>query len=237
MDFTFFIPHELNFLFKNCRVLDLASHTGESSICCREHGASLVLGVEPRGDLVEKSKVLAKEHSITNVEYVVGDATDINQLKNLLCDIDTVITFGMFYHIADHNMLIKTICESNAKHIIIETEYGPETSLPNIDWYVEETNSPITGYNGYSQILAGAPNLQWIVDCLNIYGWKIIYYKAFYQGYPSDPRQRMILSAVNLKKYDKNKIKSIPQDLWKWHIELNQIEAKTFIGYTNEVQK
>jgi hypothetical protein len=236
MDFNFFIPQELNFLFNNCNVLDLASHTGESSICCKEQGASSVLGIDPRIELVEKSIFLAKQHNIKNVEYIVGNATDIKTLENLLHNIDTVVTFGMFYHIADHNLLIKTICESNAKHIIIETEYGIESPLPSMLWYIEKTNSILSGYNnGYDQILAGVPNLQWINDCLTIYGWKIIYYKAFYQEYLQKPRQRMILAAVNLKNYDNNKIKSLPLDLWEWHVEPNQIEAKTFIGYTYEI--
>lgn len=235
MDFSFFIPEKLNFLFKNCRVLDLASHTGESSICCSEQGAILTLGVEPRIELVTRAKLLAAENNIDNVEYIVGDATDKDQLIKLLHEIDTVITFGMFYHIADHNLLIKTICESSAKHVIIETEYGPETSFPSIDWYVEETLDVLAGYNGYSQILAGAPNLQWIKDCLKIYGWKIIYYKSFYKDYPNFDRRRMIIAAVNLKNYSENKISDIPDDLWEWHVEPNQLVAKTFIGFSNEI--
>jgi hypothetical protein len=235
LDFSFFIPTNLKFMISGCHILDLASHSGESSICCSEYGAISVLGVEPRQDMVTKSIELANIHNITNVTYTVGDATDRDQMLNYLKNIDTVITFGMFYHIADHNLLLRTICESEAKHVIIETEYGPETSTPGIDWYVENTDSILAGYNNYAQILAGAPNLKWINECLTVYGWKIVYYKAFYRDSLINPRQRMILAAVNLKHFDENKIIPLPDDLWEWHIEPNQMVAKEFIGINNEI--
>ena len=234
LDFSFFVPANLKFMINRRCVLDLASHSGESSICCSEYGAVSVLGVEPRQDLVTKSIEVANTHNIINVTYTVGDATNRDQLLTYLKNIDTVITFGMFYHIADHNLLLRTICESETKHVIIETEYGPETSTPGIDWYVENTDSILAGYNDYAQILAGAPNLKWIEDCLSIYSWKIVYYKAFYQDYHTNPRQRMILAAVNLKYFDKSKIRPLPIDLWEWHVEPNQMVAKEFIGIPNE---
>jgi len=234
-DFNFFVPDKLKFMFQNNRILDLASHTGESSICCSEVGAKTVLGVEPREELVNESINLAKKLGVSNVSYIVGDACDKDQMVKFLENIDTVVTFGMFYHLADHNLLLKTICESSARHIILETEYGPETSLPSISWYIEDTDSVMAGHNGYKKILAGAPNLKWINDCLGIYNWKIVYYKAFYHNYETNPRERMVLAAVNLKNYIPNKIKDLPDHLWEWHVEPNQIVAKEFYGFLNEI--
>lgn len=230
INFDFFVPKCLEFMLVDQHVLDLASHTGESSICCSEYGAKTVIGVEPREHLVQQSIKLAKSLNFDNVDYVTGDACNKDQMIGFLKNVDTVITFGMFYHIADHNLLLQTICESKAKHIILETEYGPETPLPSIDWYVEQTDSALAGYNGYDKILAGAPNLKWIDDCLSIYGWKIVYYKSFYQEYATNPRQRMILAAVNLKNYNVNNFKDLPDHIWEWHVEPDQMVAKEFIG-------
>jgi hypothetical protein len=235
-NFDFFIPRELDFFLKDCRVLDLASHTGESTICISERGAKSVVGVEPRIELIDQSKVLAKQNNIDNVCFVPGDCTNKDQLLKFLQNVDTVTTFGMFYHIADHNVLIRNICESGAKHLLIETEYGPESPLPSMHWYVENTEENIRGWNGYAEILAGVPNLKWINDCLTIYNWQIIYYKAFYQGHKTqDQRQRMIIGAVNLKDYNSEKIDTLPENLWEWSIQPNCDVAKIFFGFKNEI--
>ena len=233
--FSFFIPEELDFFIKDRRVLDLASHTGESTICISEQGAKSAIGVEPRPGLVAQAKLLAEQNNINNVSFVQGDCTNSDQLLKLLNNIDTVTTFGMFYHIADHNLLLRNICESSAKHLIIETEYGPESPMPSINWYVEKTNEKHRGWNGYTQILAGAPNLKWINDCLEIYNWKIIYYKSFYQDLLNNPRQRMIIGAVNLKEYNVEKIDILPENLWEWSIQPNREVGKVFFGYKNEI--
>jgi hypothetical protein len=233
IDFDFFVPKQLDFCLSSCKVLDLASHTGESSICCSERGATSVIGLEPRLELVQQAIDLADHNKINNVEYIVGDATDKDQLTRLLTNIDTVITFGMFYHIADHNLMLKTICESGAKHLIIETEFGPESPNPSADWYVEKTDWLLAGHNGYTKILAGVPNLKWIKDCLSIYGWEINYYKAFYQGYPDNPRQRMIICAVNSKFYEVKD--QLPEDIWEWHIEPNCIVGKEFLSEVSNI--
>jgi predicted RNA methylase len=230
-DFEFFVPKSLEFMLADQHVLDLASHTGESSICCSEYGAKTVIGVEPREHLVQQSIKLAKSLNFDNVDYVTGDACNKDQMIGFLKNVDTVVTFGMFYHIADHNLLLQTICESKAKHIILETEFGPETPLPSIDWCVEQTDNVRNGHNGYDKILVGAPNLKWIDDCLSVYGWKIVYFKAFYQ----DLRQRMILAAVNLKNYNFNDFKDLPDHIWEWHVESNQMVDKKFIGLRNEI--
>lgn len=235
-NFNFFVPQELDFLLKDCQVLDLASHTGESTICISERGARFVTGVEPRLELINHSKILAEKNNINNVSFVQGDCTNKEQLLKLLNNIDTVTTFGMFYHIADHNLLIRSICESSAKHLIIETEYGPESPTPGANWYVEKTNESVRGWNGYTQILAGVPNLKWINDCLEIYNWRIIYYKAFYKSYKTkNQRQRMIIGAVNLKNYNAENIDPLPDDLWEWSIQPDCDVGKIFFGYKNEI--
>ena len=116
------------------------------------------------------------------------------------------------------------MCSSDLKHLVLETEYGPETATPSIDWYVENTDWPLAGYNGIDKILAGVPNLKWISDCLDIYKWKIVYYKSFVYG----SNQRMIIGAVNSKYYDTSDVVDLPEHLWEWSIEPNSMTAKEF---------
>jgi len=233
LDFDFFLPKQLNFFIEDRAVLDLASHTGESSICISELGAKIVIGLEPRKQLVETANNKIKELEIDNVSFIVGDATNQNQMLDLLKGIDTVTTFGMFYHIADHHLLLKTICESSAKHLLLETEYGPESPNPSIDWCVENTQDVLHGFTIYPNTIAGSPNLQWIFQVLKIYNWQLVYYKSFYQPgrYQQDIRQRFIVGAVNLKYIDTSNLKHAPDNLWEWKIDPNKIVGKEFLAY------
>lgn len=239
MEFEFFLPPSLNFFVKGCNVLDIAGCLAGSSICLSERGAKSVIGTDPRPETVDQAIEYLKKTNITNVNFKQGDVTDFNDLKIMLTNIDTVTTFGMLYHLTDHNMIFKTIAESQqCKYLLFETEYGPETDVPDIGWYIESTQSIGAGFNNYPTILAGAPNLEWFKQTLDIYGWQIVYYKSFLSQWelqpPSlfvGPRQRIIVGAVNKKFVDTSHLPKLPDDMWIWHIEPNQVVGKHFNAY------
>jgi predicted RNA methylase len=226
----YFIPEALNFFIKDCDVLDIASYTGKSSASIKCMGARSVVGLEPRTESIEIAQDLIRLNSLDSVSFVKGDATDANSLTALLEGKDTVTNFGMFYHIADHHLFLKTICNSQVKHLILESEFGPECSTPNMDWYVETTDWDKAGFNGYASILAGVPNFPWVNIILELYGWQTVFYKAFYHDSRA-MHQRFVIGAVNTRFVDTHTLPKLPGNLWEWNIVPNSITGREFIAY------
>jgi hypothetical protein len=203
-----------NEFFVHKNILDIASYIGQTSIDLRLLGASKVTGVEPRQVSVDVAKLSALERNISNVDFVCGDATNYPLLQELLIDVDTVTCFGMFYHIHDHFNLLKNICTSNCKYFLLETIFGLESPNPTMLCNVEpiEGNDNQNGINnGFSHVMTGAPNLTWIKQSLEIFGWKIVYFVTDFS-----PDERMFIGAVNSKYINTTAYCNLPDNCWEW---------------------
>jgi len=237
-DFDFFIP-SLNF-FTDKNVLDIASHTGDSTVCISNLNAKSVLGLEPRRELVEISRKFAKENN-SNVTFICCDGTDHNLLPTLLNDIDVVTNFGMFYHINDHFNFLKTICTSDVKFLLLETIFGLESSFPTILCNVETTDDVLHGINSeFPKVMTGAPNIVWIKQVLEIFNWQITFFKGFLNLSDARPdgehaRERMVIGATNLNYVDLSDKPKIPEDFWEWSVESNSKIAKVFSIYNDKI--
>jgi hypothetical protein len=207
--------------FVGKRVLDTASHRGQSSIDIAALGATSVVGIEVRPKSVEMAHKLLANTNCNNVQYICGDITDYTLLDKTLTEIDTVACFGVFYHLHDHFNFLKHICTSSCTRLVIETLFGLESPNPTMACVVEsvEGNSGQQGVNaGFDRVMIGSPNIVWIQQVLEIFNWHIVYFVTDNYG-----DERMILGAVNGNKIDVSAYPKFPGDMWQWAIEPNSI--------------
>jgi SAM-dependent methyltransferase len=157
-------------VINNKHVLDLACHDGESTKLIQSLGANHIYAVDIRQHLIEK----AKRKIQGNVDFFVHDITDYNFLKNLVEKSQTVVCLGVFYHLFDHFRFLSKILQPNIDYVLIETVCGPETINPEMFWGFEPTDRDINGWlEGVSIIPNGTPNLSWIVQSANIFGFEL----------------------------------------------------------------
>jgi SAM-dependent methyltransferase len=229
-DFNFYVP-SLEF-FKDKNVLDIASHTGESSVAICKLNAKFVTALEIREELVTQAWQLAHKEGVDNIQFVCGDATNLMLLKKLLHNIDTVTCFGMFYHIHDHFNFIKNICTSSAKYFLLETLFGIESPNPTMLCNVEKTQPITCGANlGFDHVMVGAPNLIWIKQVLDIFNWQIVFFKTDIDKYAVGAHERMNIGAVNLKYVDIKNNPTMPDHMWEWQTNTEQNGGKIFSIY------
>ncbi|HUF52773.1 MAG TPA: class I SAM-dependent methyltransferase [Dehalococcoidia bacterium] len=77
------------------KVLDLGCGDGTTAVPAAKLGAD-VLGVDIARNLVEAGNKRAKEQSLTNLKFQVGDASDLNELKDQSFDLIVSIFGAMF---------------------------------------------------------------------------------------------------------------------------------------------
>jgi SAM-dependent methyltransferase len=169
----------------NKTVLDLACHDGESTNLIQSLGARYIYAVDIRQHLIDK----AKKEIYGNVDFFVHDITDYDFLTNLVEKSQTIICLGAFYHLFDHFRFLSKILRPNIDHVLIETVCGPETINPEMFWGFESTNEDLNGWiQGASIIPNGTPNLSWIVQSANAFGFELDW--IHYYG-SSDLKQRV----------------------------------------------
>lgn len=151
-------------------VLDLACHDGESTALIQSLGAKHIYAVDIRSHLIDK----AKKEIQGNVDFFVHDITDYNFLEKLIEKSQTIVCLGVFYHLFDHFRFLSKILQPHIDHVLIETVCGPETINPEMFWGFEPTDNCFNGWlEGVSIIPQGTPNLSWIVQCAQIFGFDL----------------------------------------------------------------
>jgi SAM-dependent methyltransferase len=177
-------------IFKNKTVLDLACHTGESTKIIHELGAAHIWGVDIRPELISEAqqKVVAG-----NIEFIVGDITDHQLIPSLVSNSNTICCCGVLYHLFDHFRFFSHILKPNIEHVLIETEFGSESLNPLMDWGFENTNLSFNGRHKDLKIIPhGTPNLSWILQSADIFGFKCDWIE--YDGYKVPKPRREITS-------------------------------------------
>lgn len=157
-------------IIDNKTVLDLACHDGKSTAIIQSLGAKHIYAADIRSHLIDK----AKKEITGNVDFFVHDITDYDFLTNLVAKSQTIICLGVFYHLFDHFRFLSKILRPNINHVLIETVCGPETINPEMFWGFEDTSKDLNGWLGEVPLIPnGTPNLSWIVQSANIFGFEL----------------------------------------------------------------
>jgi hypothetical protein len=157
-------------ILENRIVLDLACHDGESTSIIHQHNPAHVYAVEVREHLVKQAQQRLPN---ANVDFFVGDITDPNLMTDLVAKSNTVVCLGVLYHLFDHFRFLSYILKPNIEYVLFETEMGIESLNPDICWGFESTNDILHGWmDNIHTIPNGAPNLSWILQSAEIFGFK-----------------------------------------------------------------
>lgn len=207
-------------LFLNQNVLDLACHDGDSTFRIKNCGAKNVLGVDIRENLILKAQ---KQVTDQSVEFFCHDITDYNFLKPLV-EKSTVITcFGVLYHLFDHFRFLSQLLKPNIRYCLIETLYGPESPNAEMFWGYEATKISTNGWaEGLDFIPHGTPNLSWIKQSANIFGFDIDFVQKRYVSHDfskvidQETNKRMTVRLFNAKMFN-NVVPLSLDSIWEWN--------------------
>jgi 2-polyprenyl-3-methyl-5-hydroxy-6-metoxy-1,4-benzoquinol methylase len=165
------------------RVLDVACHLGYLTLFCLHNQASYVTGTNIRETELAIAREINSLAGYTNFEFLNSNIYNIDEFKNLCNLHDTVIVSGLLYHINNHYQILKTIADSTAQTLILESTLDNSIDLGGnsiINWVHENTDDPTNGFEDDQSItFVGVPNHKWIEKALVQVGFKIIYNKIY----------------------------------------------------------
>jgi hypothetical protein len=165
-------------LFEGARVLDIASHDGRWSMAALACGASSVVGIEARPEMVD--------HAVANLEhygqdpgrfrFIAGDVHEVLNSEDL--EVDVVLCLGFLYHTLRFNELLHGIRRTGARHLILDTQaHGMLEPDPLVRLHRELSERKGTAkadaYTVGAAVLTGRPNLAAIEMMLGAYGYEI----------------------------------------------------------------
>lgn len=168
---------------QNKRVLDVACHLGYLSLFCLHNNASYVTGTNVRDRELEIADEVGKIAGYNNLEFINSNIYHTEEFLKLCNSHDTILLSGIIYHINNHYQVLKTIADSSAQTVIIETDLHKAINLgsnPIINWIVEETGLWSEGFEeNQTTTFVGVPNRQWIEQSLLQLNFTILYNKKF----------------------------------------------------------
>jgi hypothetical protein len=102
------------------RVLDLGSHFGAWSWAALSNGASYVLGIEGRADTLERGRKHFTAFDRTRYDFICADVF-AGLRRSRATPFDTIFCLGLFYHVMDHDRLLRLMAQYRPSAIIIDT--------------------------------------------------------------------------------------------------------------------
>jgi SAM-dependent methyltransferase len=203
-------------IFVDKSVVDMCCHSGQSTNLAIKYGAKSAIGF----DLSKTAIDLATNTYISpNIKFECRDVNDHKYVSSLISQAQIVMSFGNFYHMYDHYQLLKIMCQPNIEYVLLDSLYGPETDLPSMFWCFEETHG--LDYRLSTKIPKGTPNISWISQVCDTFGFRLDYVHKYYaitdfdQVTDSESNQRMLLKFYNSKYTSKNDYLKI-EDVWQW---------------------
>lgn len=189
--FEYYFLTDTSYL-KNQRVLDLGCHVGYMSYISKHLGAEYVHGVNIRDVPINVANFAFEQLNETNYKFEVGDIENLDYLKLLCKDKDTVILTEVLEHCRNPLPILNTISNTDVKNLIFASAIISDSGPPILEYRLERTQTNFTSaYQGTKEhTLACAPNLSWITTVLYHLDWKIEHFEVvipFNRNYFSVP--------------------------------------------------
>lgn len=165
-------------LFDGARVLDIASHDGRWSLAALACGASSVVGIEARPELVERAVANLQHYDQEpgRFRFIAGDVHEVLNTEDL--QVDLVMCLGFLYHTLRFNELLHGIRRTGARHLILDTQahgmFAPDPLVRlHRERYERKGTAKADAYTVGPAVLTGRPNLAAIEMMLDAYGYEI----------------------------------------------------------------
>jgi hypothetical protein len=107
-------------IFAGSNVLDLGSHDGRWSLAALDAGASGVVGVEARSELVERANATFEHYRASEYLFIVQDVFDA-LAKVPAGAFDVILCLGFLYHTPRHYELFELLWATRPKYVVLDT--------------------------------------------------------------------------------------------------------------------
>jgi len=178
---------DLKKYFKEKIVLDFAAHGGIISLMALKMGAKFVHCTNVRDEYVSLAqKMLGLSEYKKQFKTFRADIHDYEHNKKICNGIDTVLLYGIMYHVHDHCQILDSITAAGPDTIIIDTLV--DNSIINSDkavvtWSTESAENVWNGWFENQQIITnGAPNFAWFKLYLSQKNYQPVHYDKYYSA-------------------------------------------------------
>jgi len=148
------------------KVIDFACHAGMISLLCLHLGAKSVTATNVRPEFVKlANEMMSLSPHAKKFNATVADIHDYETNTALCQDADTVLLYGIMYHVHDHCQIIDSVLKSKPKTLIIDTSISNNivnSDQPMMTWVLEQSEDCWMGWHdGQESVAVGAPNTAW----------------------------------------------------------------------------
>lgn len=163
-------------IFDGATVLDIASHDGRWTFAALQTGASKVIGVEARPELVNRARSNLDHYDVSKdrYEFLTGDVFQV--LRDEDIDVDLVLCLGFFYHTLRYNELLHHIKATSPAHLIIDSRIakleGPFVRV-RTEPAIVQGNAVADEFNTGERVLTGWPTAGAITTMVEAYGFDL----------------------------------------------------------------
>lgn len=194
--------------FKDKTVLDFAGHAGIISLMALHVGAKFVTATNVRPKYVNLANRMLQLSDFKNkFSTAVADIHDYENNTRICQNVDTVLLYGIMYHVHDHCQILDSIAEAKPKNIIIDT-LVPNTIIdnptPSAEWSIENTDRSWNGWmENVSHVAIGKPNAAWFEMYMKLKNYKKVYENKYYANhvaeleFPDPRRSIMVFESLN----------------------------------------
>lgn len=168
-------------VIENKNILDFPCMVGYMSYISLMYNAKYVKMRDIYEFKLSIAEKCIREEKFSNFDVALGDIYNLENLSQDLENIDTVLMAGIFPHITNHVDIIKTITDSNAQNIIIDSSLigliYEHRDLPLAMIYAEPTADDMniikTDSNRKYELIMNITE-PYLTRILNFYGWEKI---------------------------------------------------------------
>lgn len=165
---------------KDKKILDLGCHSGYIAYIARHLGASSVTGLNARAKPIDVANYFFKQLNQTNYKFIKGNIEDFRLLETLCNKSDTVILSTVIEHLRNPEYVIRTITNSKAKNILIEsTIVEDSTSDARLYYFLQDLKFDFNVFDDRPKSLGSCPNQRFLETILYYHGWKITNYVKY----------------------------------------------------------
>ena len=166
------------------KVIDFASHAGEFSLLSLHSGASSVVATNVRQEYLDiASECMELAGYKDKFKALFADLHDYELNTKLCKNVDTVLLFGILYHLHDHMLVLDSIARATPKTIIIETAEDSDiidNPNPLVYWSEEFTSTWRNAWQeGKEKVFVGVPNKAWIDAAMDSLDYVPVSYKRY----------------------------------------------------------
>ena len=163
-------------IFKGKRVLDIASHDGRWSFAALEAGATSVVGIEGRPELVVAANETFAHYEVSpeRFRFIADDI--YHALAQQTWKFDVVLCLGFMYHTLRYNELMARIRQCQPKYLIIDTEVAGDTRALvhlRVEQVKPQRNAVADEFSYGDEVLSGKPSVKGLETIVGAYGFQL----------------------------------------------------------------